>query len=338
MNIDKIDKKLLFMLIEKSRTPTTRIAKQLRVSREVANYRLSRLQRNGVIKSFFAQINTNNLGFIGAAVFVNIKAAKHSDFKKFLSTQRFVSWVAELSGVWSFGFSIIGKTNEELDNNFLKIYSTFKEDIIDHRFSIHRKSSFFYEKYLGKKTNSVEKINKIKKLEKLQKNNNSKKEKNEQVKVSVHKILDDKDKIILKELSINSRIDSVALAKKINLTAPAVVKRMKSLEDKGFIEKYSIFIDISKLPLFQYSVFIVNKNVDNKKKLMAYLSEHDNVSFIAEYIGDEFLEFGVFVTNPYELRDKLQKIEQEFPDNRIIEISLFQKEFVSIGPPNCVFE
>jgi DNA-binding Lrp family transcriptional regulator len=228
-----------------------------------------------------------------------------------------VSWVAELSGIWSFGFSIIGKNNEDLDGKFLRIYNQFKEDIIDHRFKIHRRSSFFYEKYLGVR---------IKKSEKK----------------SVHKIskkeLDEKDKTILKELSENSRLDSVALARAIKLTAPAVVKRMRKLEEEGYIQKYSIFMDVSKLALYQYSIFIINKNIDNKKMLISYLSEHERVSFIAEYVGDEFLEFGFFVSNPYDLREKLQKIEEDFPDNRIIEVSLFQKEFVSVGPPRCVFE
>jgi len=68
------------------------------------------------------------------------------------------------------------------------------------------------------------------------------------------------------------------------------------------------------------------------------LAQHGNVSFIAEYVGDPFIEFGLFVKDPYELREKLQEIEEKFSDNRVIEISLFQKEFVSVGPPSCVFE
>jgi hypothetical protein len=50
------------------------------------------------------------------------------------------------------------------------------------------------------------------------------------------------------------------------------------------------------------------------------------------------MEFGLFVKDPYELRERLQEIEEIFPNNRVIEVSLFQKEFVSVGPPSCVFE
>lgn len=62
------------------------------------------------------------------------------------------------------------------------------------------------------------------------------------------------------------------------------------------------------------------------------------ISFIAEYVGYPFVKFRLFVKDSYELRNKLQEIEENFPNNRVIEISLFQKEFVSVGPPSCVFE
>ncbi len=313
-NMDKIDPGLLRILMQNSRMPMTSLAKKLKVSREVASYHLNKLKTGGVILDFITEINIEKLGFVGAAVFINVKATRQREFKQFLAETPFVSWVAELSGVWSFGLSIIGKTNKELDENFLQIYNKFKDDIIDHRFMIHRKSLYYYEKYFGELPKSI--------TEKKYKD---------------YKI-DKKDKIILQELSKNSRIDSVALSQKISLTAPAVAQRIKQLEASGHIEKYSVFVDVSKLGLFQYSIFIVNKNINEKSKLINYLTQHKNVSFLAEYVGDPFIEFGLFVKDPYELRERLQEIEEIFPNNRVIEISLFQKEFVSVGPPSCVFE
>jgi DNA-binding Lrp family transcriptional regulator len=312
--MDKTDQNLLKELMWNSRTPITRLAKKLNISREVCTYRMNKLKNEGVILEFITEINLNRLGYIGAAVFVNVKATRQKEFKEFLKSIPFVSWVAQLSGVWSFGSSIIGKTNEELDEKFQQIYTKFKADIIDHRFTLHRKSTFFYEKYFGAapKTSTKKKTADYK--------------------------IDNKDKTLLRELSMNSRIDAVSLSKKVSLTAPAVSQRIKQLESNGYIEDYSIFVDISKLGLFQYSIFIINKNIDEQEKLLAFLTQHKNVSFIAEYVGDPFLEFGLFVKDPYELRDKLQEIEESFPDNRVIEVSLFQKEFVSVGPPSCVFE
>ena len=311
--MDKTDTKLLLELMKDSRMPITQIAKRLRISREVATYRINRLVREKVILNFVTEINVKKLGFMGAAVFVNVRIEKEKEFMEFLDRCGFVSWVAELSGVWSFGFSIYGRTNEELDQKFLIIYNRFKESILDHRFTLHRKSSFFYEKYFGSMPEQSKEM-------------------------SAKYRIDAKDKMILRELSRNSRIDTVSLSKLVKLTAPAIAQRIKRLEKSGNIQKYSVFVDISKLGLFQYSVFIVNKNIDAQKQLVSYLSQHPKISFIAEYVSDPFMEFGLIVSNPYELRRALQEIGQSFPDNRIMEVSLFQREFVSVGPARGVFE
>ncbi|MFH1770622.1 MAG: winged helix-turn-helix transcriptional regulator [archaeon] len=310
MNIT--DTKLLGELMLNSRISLTKLAKKLNISREVATYRINKLTKEKVILDFVAEINTEKLGFVGAAVFLNIKASKQKEFQEYLKTCNFVSWVAELSGVWNFGLSIYDKNNEELDKKFLTIYNKFKESIINHRFTLHKKSTFFYEKYFGAK-------------------------RKQEIKKEVVYKADSKDKLILKELAKNSRVDYVELSKKIKLSAPAISNRIKKLKTAGYIKNYSTFVDISKIGLMQYSIFINNK-IDEKEKLLAYLKEHKSISFVAEYMGNPFMEFGVFVNSPYKLREVLQEIEEAFPNNKIIEISLFQKEFVSVGPPSYVLE
>ncbi|PIZ52485.1 hypothetical protein COY27_00035 [Candidatus Woesearchaeota archaeon CG_4_10_14_0_2_um_filter_33_13] len=312
--MDKTDQLLLRELMINSRIHITQLAKKLKISREVATYRLNRLKKESVILDFVTEIDYTKLGFVAAAVFINVKSTKQKEFKEFLSKTDFVSWVAELSGLWSFGLSIVGKTIDEVNQHLLQILNKFKEDIIDHRFTLHHKSTFFYEKYLD----YVSQI----------------KTKNRKVEYQV----DHKDKIILHELSKNSRLDCVYLARKVKLTAPAVANRIRKLESSGYISKYSIFVDISKLGLFQYSVFVTNKDVIDKENFVNHLRQHKNISFIAKYIGDQFIEFGIFVRDPYNLRERLQEIEEKFPHNRVIEMSLFQKEFVSIGLPSCIFK
>jgi Lrp/AsnC family leucine-responsive transcriptional regulator len=139
-------------------------------------------------------------------------------------------------------------------------------------------------------------------------------------------------------LSSNSRRDCVSLSQSLKITPPAIAQRIRKLDKSGVIEKYSLFVDVSKLGLYQYSVILTNKNVNDKERLIRYCSQHPKVSFIAEYVGDPFFELGIIVDDPYRLRSILQEIESAFPENRIMEVSLFQKEFISIGPPKCVFE
>ncbi len=322
--MDKLDFRLLAELMRDSRQPLTALAKKLRTSREVLDYRINKLVEDKVILGFITEIDVEKFGFVGAAVFVNVKLTKQEGFRNFLKSCPFVSWVAEFAGVWSFIFSIYGKTNEELDEKFSQIYKKFKDSIIDHRFALHRKNTFFYEKYFGAQGMVGVTSQRLRAIEK-------------KIKEVEYKI-DNKDKIILRELAKNSWIDSVTLGKKSGLTAPAAAKRVRQLKEAGYILRYSIFVDETKLGLYHYSIFIQNKNLNELPKLLAYLSQHPKVSYIAEYVADPYLEFGLFVASPYDLKKLLEEIEEVFPSNRITEISLYQKEFVSVGPPDCVFE
>ncbi len=316
MCMDRIDKLILAKLMLNSRIPYKLLAKQIKVSREVVNYRINRLIKEGVIINFATEINYKKLGYIAASIYLNMEEEKQNEFIEFLSNSNYISWAVELSGTWNFGFSIIGKDPEDIDNKFQTLYLRFKDQITNHRFTLHKKTRYFYEKYFD--TNTDIKIKKIKKEENI--------------------IIDDIDKTILKELAKNSRIDLVNLSKKTPITPQAISKRIKKLENSNYIIKYYIFVDVFKLNFYQYEVFITNDNKLTKEKLINHLEFRKDVSYVGEYIGDPFLEFGLFVNSPYDLRKKIQEIIGLFKDVQIVQIDLFQKEYVPISPPECVFE
>ena len=139
--MDKLDFRILAELIRDSRQPLGRMAKNLRTSREVLDYRIKKLVGDKVILSFITEVDIEKLGFIGAAVFINMKLTKQEHFRKFLVDCQYVSWVAEFAGVWSFIFSIYGKTNQDIDGRFAEIYEKFKNSIIDYRVALHRKNT-----------------------------------------------------------------------------------------------------------------------------------------------------------------------------------------------------
>lgn len=312
--MDALDDKILTELMQNSRISLSSLAKKVRASREVVTYRIERLKKEGVILGFVTEINLSLLGFKEASLFLSVKTQGEREFKEFVRGLGFTAWSSEFSGVWNFGVGVYGKTNDEINAHFLEIYDKFKESIIDYRLTVHTRSKHFYEKYFGAK-DFDERKNFPKSV-----------------------FLDEKDKKILKILSVNSRIDSVALSSEIDLTAPAVSKRIRRLEKIGVIRKYSLFVNPAKLGFFQYSVFIKNNYPGKRQELLEYLENHRSVSFTIEYLGDPFLEFGLIVKNPYDLRELLQEIEGTFPDNRITETFLIQDEILSISPPRCVFD
>jgi len=311
--MDILDKKILMELMQDSRSPITSLAKKVHSSREVVNYRIKKMQEQKIILEFITEIDIEKLGFNMASLFLSIKTDKEDEFKKFLKSCSFSAWTSEFSGTWNFGVGIYGRNTEEIHQRFVIIYEKFKGSIIDYRLTFHERTKQFYEKYLGLQNTQIKK------------------------KVIAHKI-DAKDKILLKELAKNACIDCVVLSKKIGLTAVATANRIRQLRKSEVINRFSVFIDPSALGLFQFSVFIKNNTIDNRSQLIKHLETHPNVSFVVEYLGDPYIEFGLISSNPYDMRKIVQQIEGRFANTRIVELFLIQNEILSIGLPSCVFE
>ncbi len=55
--------------------------------------------------------------------------------------------------------------------------------------------------------------------------------------------IDALDKSILKELQKDARISNVELARRVNLSPPATLTRVRRLEENGFIEGYAMLVN-----------------------------------------------------------------------------------------------
>ena len=61
--------------------------------------------------------------------------------------------------------------------------------------------------------------------------------------------LDDMDREILRFLQENSRLSSAELARRVNLSAPGLQKRLRKLEQKGVIDRYVTLVNRAALGL-----------------------------------------------------------------------------------------
>ncbi|MDJ0691002.1 MAG: Lrp/AsnC family transcriptional regulator [Xenococcaceae cyanobacterium MO_188.B32] len=61
--------------------------------------------------------------------------------------------------------------------------------------------------------------------------------------------LDEMDREVLRLLQDNSRISSAELARRVNLSAPGLQKRLKKLEQKGVIDRYVTLVNREALGL-----------------------------------------------------------------------------------------
>ena len=90
--------------------------------------------------------------------------------------------------------------------------------------------------------------------------------------------MDNIDVQILNELAKNSNVTTTSLSKKINLSIPAVNKRIQNLKSEGVIERFTIITDNKKInkPITAF-VLIILKSANELPVFLDYVLEQKDV-------------------------------------------------------------
>lgn len=317
--MDKKDKKILIELIKNSRTPIKQLAKKVGVSREVANYRINNLVKEGIIKQFYTEINENLLGFERFGCAIQLKGISETEEKRLMddfSQSKYVTYLGPTIGRWNFAFDIIAKSREGLEEIFKELFSKYKDKIKKYVInSTPTERGFFPAKVFG----SVFEENR-RKLKKI----------------NITKI----DLEILKLLRGNSRIEYSELSRSLNLTANAIKYRIKNLENSGVIDMYTIAIDYRKINIEFYNLQLKFLDYDFSK-LKKFLKENKSVKYFYKHIGNPNwdLDLGLLVKDTKELRRFLVDIREKFGESiEINEIFLVPEAIKENIAPDVLFE
>ncbi|MEM0000251.1 MAG: Lrp/AsnC family transcriptional regulator [Desulfurococcaceae archaeon] len=120
-------------------------------------------------------------------------------------------------------------------------------------------------------------------------------------------VLDEIDKTIIKELVKNARITYRELAKSVNLTDVAVIKRVKKLEKNSVIRKYTTIVNPLALGFTKVSFTGINVKPERLFDVVKYLKEKDYVKYLALTTGDH----DIMVTIWARSAEDLEKIHDE---------------------------
>jgi DNA-binding Lrp family transcriptional regulator len=125
--------------------------------------------------------------------------------------------------------------------------------------------------------------------------------------------MDLKDKRIIEELMLNSRIPINQLSKKVGVSREVCIYRIKKLKQKiitGFITN----INPEALGYQRYECFIQLKGISStkEKELIKKIENHNLTTYLSAVIGRWNIVFDIFIKNPEELEDLMQEITSEF--------------------------
>ncbi len=134
--------------------------------------------------------------------------------------------------------------------------------------------------------------------------------------------LDPIDRKILAELQADGRMTNVELAKRVGISAPPCLRRVRTLEESGFIRGYHADVDARELG-FEVQVFaMVALNRQAEVDLSAFEEKCRNwplvrechmlngeIDFILKCVAPDLTSFQMFLTNELTAADNVASVK-----------------------------
>jgi len=317
--IDTKDRKILFELSKNCRIATTQLAKKVGLSQQTVDYRIKRLLKQKIIKSFITEIDIQKLAYERHIMYIQLKRIdekKEEEILEYLVNHQFLTWVVTSTGKWSIILDIIAKDIQHVNSIVEGIKEKYGKYLGEYIIAPQIKYEFYNSKYYGFKE---------------EKNNST----------AIEKYTPDEiDLKLLKILSNNARMELMQLSQKIHVASNTVKNRIKKLIESKIIKSFFVEPDKTALGYEQYNIQFMFENIDKEKEkqLMSYIKNHPNINFYYKPIGYWDLEIGVFVKNPGELRKIILEIRNTFADYiKIVDTVVFYEESKNNYIPEGVF-
>jgi DNA-binding Lrp family transcriptional regulator len=289
------------------------LSKKVGLSRKVVEYRINRLEKEGIIKGYTTLIQPAILGW-GIVryyyTFQFVSPEKKQEIIGYFINSDIVTYVAELEGSYDLQVNMYVSSLRNLEvpfkspTLFLKFTSfydqtqkRYREYIDEQIMNMFYKSTNFLPIFLLDEKNLTPSSIPIS--------------------LSYFKELhiDKLDFEILKKLALNARIPTVKLANDLNVTTATVKSRIKRLIDEKIVLNFSAFIDTTKIGYWFYKVEINLKDYEKKHEILEYIKKNQNISLISESFGRGVdLDFGFFLKDITQLQDIINDLSSKFPE------------------------
>jgi Lrp/AsnC family leucine-responsive transcriptional regulator len=306
MELNHLDRKLLYELDQNSRLTYAELGRKLRSLPETIRYRMDSLVSRGIVSSYFTAIDSGKLGFIHFKLLLRLHEVgdrRIDELIDFLVSNNMALRISKYDGEFDLGCVIKVSGMDKLDELVREINSQFGQFISRRSISIN-----VWAQYLPRTTL----INKDRKgaFRVAYKSASS----------NYH--LDNADKLILSEISKNSRITATALSSELRksevanpLSVDTVTQRIKRLEKDGIISGYGLSLNPDALSQVSFKVLLfLNALPDEKLQAIIRTCQLDNrVVHIIKTMGEWDLELDLEIGDFRECRNTVMELTRKFP-------------------------
>ncbi len=300
VKLDLKDKKLLYLIGDNARTPLTKIAKKVGLSRDSVKYRINNYYKNKLIMGSRTIIDIEKLGYESYHLFLRLRNPNIEIEKKIIkeiSQIPNIRSILKFYGCYDMEIALVVRDKHELDNlisNITEIigdnlwyYEIF--EIVKNYRSGQFPLSFSKDLEIKKEIRYNKKINEIK--------------------------IDKKDLELIKLIKEDATLSLIEISSKIKLSPDAVSYRLKNLE-VDVIKSYNYIINYKAIG-YDVHALLLNINALNtidEKNISNFFNTNENILWACKIIGKFNLIAYVCVKNTEELHNTISKIRNMFSD------------------------
>ncbi len=291
--MDKIDKRLLYELNWDCRQTENELGKKLRISKQVVNYRIKKLEKEKILTGYNALIDWRRLGYSALRIYIkwrNISPELEEEIYNYIRESPLFMWTVKFEGDFDCGLYVWSKGIVDFSRKWNKFFEKYKKYILRQEYYESINMINYQMKFLVDKKTSEEKI--IGNKEPV--------------------VFDEKDYGILKIISFNAKIPIVDLAGKIKLTPKAVIYRLRNLEKKGIILGYNAIINFEKIGYKFYKVDFYLNDLSKIKEMYDFARQHKQIGYVMRTFGGPDYEVEIYVQEEHELKEIIDEIRSKF--------------------------
>ena len=300
MKVDLKDRKILYYLDIDSRQSFHDIGDKVGLSKNVVNYRVKRLIKNGIIKNFYTSIDFHKLGYTNLAFYVNYQyytPVKEKEIIDYFVDSKYSWWIANIQGKYDLVVLFLVKNLNDFFDFWKDTLKKYRYHFQETNIAFYPKTYNFHKSYLFDNYSNEER-NKFNNIEN-----------NEIIN------LDNKDLYILKLLALDARKPLTEIAKLFNSSPTMIDARINKLRKLGIIQGFRIEIDYSKIGYQLFNVHFKLKNYDKIQTIIDYVRYNPFLVSFHEVIDHCDLSLNFHANNFNELHKIIKDIYMKFPND-----------------------
>lgn len=317
--LDKKDKKILIELDKNSRKTDSEIARKVKLSKQVVNYRIQKLLENKVISNFYTILNLGALGFDSYYVFLQFQKLNKEKERKLLNKLNKLDnlgWLISGTGRWDAVALVFAESITVFNTKLTEITKICGEHLYESNFTTLLTSEHLSYKFLNsKETHSIRQTEKRNELK-----------------------LDNKDKKILSTISQNARTPLTEIASKTKIPVHVANYRLKKLIKNKLIIGFKPKINVSQLDLQYYLLLIQFANVSDERKrlFLNFCKYNKEIYYVTNTVGFYNAMLDIHVSSARDFKEVLLKLKDQFSDvmKMYESITIFDEHKISYLPQN----